>query len=163
MSPEPADELTGAIADRCRFRKAALVTGGAPTDRPRARAGPGRGRFCRRRPPPPLARGGRGAGRADRAARAAGRLRWPPISPTKARSEPCCRGPSERSGRSACLVNNAADLRQRHGRDRHPGELGRASRGQSASAVRADPGFRGATADRMPAASSSTCSIKRVW
>ena len=38
------------------------------------------------------------------------------------------------------------DIRERHGRDGDARELGRASRGQSARAVRADPGIRGAAA-----------------
>ena len=56
------------------------------------------------------------------------------------------------------LVNNASIFENDTVDDRDARELGRASRGQSAGAVRADPGIRGAAAGRRPAASSSICS-----
>ena len=56
--------LTGALPAP-PVPKAALVTGGGAAHRPRAGAGAGRGRLCRRGALPPLARRGRGGGRDD--------------------------------------------------------------------------------------------------
>ena len=84
LMPQSPAELHGGFPTP-PIPKAALVTGGARRIGRALALGLGRGRLCRRGASSCLARGGRGAGRRDRAAAAARRWRSPPILPTKRR------------------------------------------------------------------------------
>ena len=143
--------------------RAALVTGAAQADRPRHRPGAGRGRLGRRGASPRLARrrprrssprSSAGGGRAvalaaDLARRGRGRAAVPRAAAAL--------------GPLGCLVNNASVFENDTVADRDARELGRASRDQSARALRADAGFRARCC--RPTASGAIINLldERVW
>ena len=131
-TPCPAPDAAEPDERARRFPDAADPESGAghrrgAAHRPRARAGPGRGRLRRRRASSCLARGGRGAGRRNqrsggKAVALAADLADEAAVETLAAGRDGGARPDRRAGQQRL------DLRERHGRHRDARELGRASR-----------------------------------